>query len=353
MELLASNYPPLRTEFKKFSDCFYEQLSLYKGADISVGYITADSITELKSIIERNDVHRLNLTIGMHYFERFTALEYNAAIDLNDFLLKNRIGKVNLVTSFMYHGKIYSFVNDRGIAKSGIIGSNNLSSIIDGGSRTYESAVLITEEPTVSKMNKFIAQLTDSSAQLISDVEISEFKKVNPLLENLEHVRRVSDAEVDSVRSHLTDITFNIPLKSSEDAPKSNLNVFFGKGRKTPNGLVMPRHWYEVELIVPREIATQKNYPISKSNDAVFDVITDDGWEFTCKISGTNNKNFRSEKDLKILGKWIKGRLENSGVLRAGEPVTEDTLRKYGRTNLTLTKLNYSKKWFIDFGVRR
>ena len=86
MELLFSNFPPVRTQCRKFSDCFYEQLQLYRGVDISVGYITADSLTELKRVVENNDIHRLNLTIGMHYFERFTALEYNAAMDLNDFL---------------------------------------------------------------------------------------------------------------------------------------------------------------------------------------------------------------------------------------------------------------------------
>ena len=47
MELLFSNLPPVRTPFKKFSECFYEQLQIHKGADISVGYITADSLTEL------------------------------------------------------------------------------------------------------------------------------------------------------------------------------------------------------------------------------------------------------------------------------------------------------------------
>ena len=153
--------------------------------------------------------------------------------------------------------------------------------------------------------------------------------------------------------NYLSNISFEIPLKGFEIAPKSNLNVFFGEGRRTPNGLIMPRHWYEVELIVPAEIATLPNYPVSKTAGAVFNVITDDGWEFPCKVSGPNNKNFRSENDLKILGKWIKGRLENAGVLRVGEPVTQQTLERYGRTSFTFTKLEQSDKWYIDFGVRR
>lgn len=353
MELLFSNLPPVRTPFKKFSECFYEQLQIHKGADISVGYITADSLTELKGMVEQNDIHRMNLTIGMHYFEKFTALEYNAALDLNSFLRSNHIGQVNLVTAFMYHGKLYSFIDQNGNAQSGIIGSNNLSSIIDSGHRTYESAILVSQQPIVNQLNSFIADLSERSADVISNIEITEFRNANPLLENHEHVRKISEPDVESYRNHLSNISFEIPLKGFEIAPKSNLNVFFGEGRRTPNGLIMPRHWYEVELIVPAEIATLSNYPVSKTAGAVFNVITDDGWEFPCKVSGPNNKNFRSENDLKILGKWIKGRLENAGVLRVGEPVTQQTLERYGRTSFTFTKLEQSDKWYIDFGVRR
>lgn len=353
MELLFSNLPPMRTPFKKFSECFYEQLENCKGADISVGYITADSLTELKGMVEKNDIHRLNLTIGMHYFEKFTALEYNAALNLNDFLVKNKLGQVNLVTTFKYHGKLYSFVNDKGIACSGIIGSNNLSSIIDSGHRTYEAAVLVSEQPIATQLNSFISDLSRKSADIISNIEIREFKNANPLLDNHEHVRKVSEPDVEAYRSNLSDISFDIPLKGYEVAPKSNLNVFFGEGRRSPNGLIVPRHWYEVELIVPVNIATRPGYPISQTESAVFEVITDDGWEFSCKVSGPNNKNFRSENDLKILGKWIKGRLENAGVLRVGEEIKQTTLEKYGRTSFTLTKLRNSNKWYIDFGVTR
>ena len=150
-----------------------------------------------------------------------------------------------------------------------------------------------------------------------------------------------------------TDVSFDIPIKGYEVSPHSNLNVFFGKGREGKNGLVKPRHWYEVELIVPKEITTRPGYPQSKTDEAVFRVITDDGWTFSCKVSGDYSKNFRSENDLKILGKWLKGRLENAGVLKVGEPVTKATLEKYGRDTFTLTKTRTKNTWFLDFGVRK
>ncbi|MBR0277247.1 MAG: NgoFVII family restriction endonuclease, partial [Clostridia bacterium] len=114
----------------------------------------------------------------------------------------------------------------------------------------------------------------------------------------------------------------------------------------------VPRHWYEVELIVPKDIATQPGYPNANTEEAVFNVITDDGWKFSCKVSGQNNKNLRSEGDLRILGKWLKGRLEDAGVLTIGSPVLNDTLKQYGRDTLTLTRTTLPNTWFLDFGVK-
>ena len=39
-------------------------------------------------------------------------------------------------------------------------------------------------------------------------------------------------------------------------------------------------------------------------------------------------KNFRSAHDLKILGRWIKGQMENAGALKLGDKVTEETFKK-------------------------
>ena len=151
----------------------------------------------------------------------------------------------------------------------------------------------------------------------------------------------------------MTNISFEIPIKATEKHGKSNLNVFFGKGRMDKRGLVKPRHWYEAELIVPKEVTSKPGYPQSQTPESVFDVITDDGWKFKCKVSGDYSKNFRSENDLKILGKWLKGRLENAGALKVGEPVTEETLRKYGRYTFTLTKTTIPDLWYLDFEVQK
>jgi hypothetical protein len=352
MEFLFSNLSPMRTKMPTFTKTFYSLLPQTSQLDIAVGYITSDSLIELKKVIELNRIEKINLTIGMHYIDNFTEVEYKTALDLNDYLCSNKCGEVRLVTSFRFHGKIYSYSNRQG-AFAGIIGSNNLSSIVESNNRVYETSILIRNEFYAKQMQQFIHDLNRTSTQNISDLDIQHFKNANPLLENHEHVELVDTTTMARYIENRTNISFEIPIKGSEVCPQSNLNVFFGRGRVSKNGLVKPRHWYEVELIVPKTITSHPNYPKSKTDKAIFDVITDDGWKFRCKVSGDYSKNFRSENDLKILGKWLKGRLENAGVLSVGEPVTNDILRRYGRNTFTFTKTTIPNLWYLDFGVKK
>lgn len=333
---------------KTFSDMFYSLIPQTKRLDIAVGYITSDSLIELKKIIELNSIENLNLIIGMHYWELFTKVEYETAMTLNQFLQEQERGEVSLVVPFRFHGKMYSYSDENG-PFAGIIGSNNLSSIVGNSFGVYEASAFIDDSEDAVSMQEFILNLRSKAARNIGDLEISKFKKVNKLLDDHEHVETLTEVDVLDVQSLLTSTAFEIPLK---DEPKSGLNAYFGKGREGRNGLIKPRHWYEVELIVSSRITRLPGYPEARTENAVFDVITDDGYQFKCKVSGDYSKNFRSENDLKILGKWIKGRLENSGALMVGEPVTQETFRKYGRNSFTLTKTKKPNLWFLDFGVK-
>ena len=352
MQFLFSNYPPCAFSSQSFTDAFFELLAKADQLDIAVGYITADSLIELQNIVEYNHINKLNLIIGMHYFDLFTAVEYKAAIRLNQYLQNNHLGEVRLVTPFRFHGKMYSYSKEN-VPFAGIIGSNNLSSIIEGGTRIYESSVMLSDKQNSLDMYNFINKLNESSTQNISELKISNFKTDNHLLENYADVSKVTLEDLKIYTLNKTDISFEIPIKTTDQgAEKSNLNVCFGKGREDKRGLIKPRHWYEVELIVPKSVTSQEGYPQEKSEDACFNVVTDDGWMFKCKVSGDYSKNFRSENDLKILGRWLKGRLENAGVLEVGNPVTAEVLRMYGRDSLTLTKTTFDNFWTLDFGVK-
>ena len=138
----------------------------------------------------------------------------------------------------------------------------------------------------------------------------------------------------------------DIFLSRVDAQPKSNLNAFFGKGiENKTTGKFLPREWYEVEIIVDTETT---NNPIYPQGD--FTAHTDDGLTFPCSTNGDYNKNFRSKDDLKILGRWIKGKLEKSGALKQFEPVTSETLQKYGRDYIRLYKLSDSD-YYLEFDV--
>lgn len=353
MEFLFSNLPPVRTKLPTFVDTFYSLIPEAIRLDIAVGYITADSLAVLKQTVAyNNNIEVLNLIIGMHRWEKFTKLEYNAAIDLNTFLLKEQRGEVRLVIPFRFHGKLYSYSNHNG-AFAGIIGSNNLGSIVENRTRTYEASVVLRDEKQVIEMRAFIDHLSSDASDNLADCAITDFKEVNTLLEDHENVEKLSNDELAEVVSSLTETSFTIPLVKNGKVPqKSNLNVFFGEGRLIKaKGVVQPRHWYETELIVPNTITTIPGYPQKNTVSAEFNVVTDDGWRFSCKVSGDYSKNFRSKDDLKILGKWIKGRLENSGVLNVSQPITLETFDSYGRQDFTFTKTTIPNLWYIDFGV--
>jgi len=355
MDFLFSNLPPVKASYPTFIETFFSLIPDATRLDIAVGYVTADSLAELKQIIAyNNNIQTLNLIIGMHYWNKFTKLEYNAAADLNDYLRNKKRGEVRLVTPFRFHGKLYSYSNTNG-AFAGIIGSNNLSGIVDSRTRIYEASFLLSEQEYAKKLFDFINKLSAYATDNLADCSINDFKPQNILLEDHENVKKITSDEYANIISSLTETKFEIPLVKNGEVPqKSNLNVFFGEGRLVrAKGVIQPRHWYETELIVPSSITTMPGYPQKDSTSAVFDVITDDGWRFSCKVSGDYSKNFRSEDDLKILGKWIKGRLENNGVLEVGHLVTPDTLRNYGRDNFTITKTSIPNVWYLDFGVNK
>ena len=125
---------------------------------------------------------------------------------------------------------------------------------------------------------------------------------------------------------------------------KSNLNVYFGKGRlNTKTGLVKPRPWYEIELIASKDLNSQPFYPKGD-----FLAYTDDGYIIPMRTQGDYYKNIRSKQSLQIFGIWLKGKLERSGALKKYEPVTMDTLEEYGSDKLVFYKLD-ENKYYMKF----
>lgn len=352
MSLIYSNYPPLQTGSDTYHEAFTKLLESSDSLKIASGYISADALVDLKSVIEANGGPNIQLNIGMHYFEGLTKQQKEAVDDLNKVLRENNLGGVYFVVTFPFHGKLISFSKDNQNLGS-LIGSSNLTNIVENKSRRqYEVDYLLGDGDAV-EVEEFISKLNSVSTKPFESLDIKVVESFNPLLDEQYGVEKIDNVDVDKLKSNLEfDRVFKIPLKT-DDATRSNLNTFNGRGRVNQQSFVMPRSWYEVELIVPKSITSQPGYPQSDKDGegGAIKVITDDGWSFSCKVSGQNSKNLRSDNDLKILGKWIKGRLENQGALKTGELVTSGTLEKYGRDNFILAKIKNSEDWYLDFGV--
>lgn len=353
MPFLFSNFPPTRTNFQSYPDAFRDLIKKCDELYIATGYISTDSLVDLASIIEINKRPKLELCIGMHYFDGLTPNQHEALLRLNEVLTNNDLGSIYMTVTFPFHGKIVHF-SEKNISIGLIIGSSNLSNIVVGGPRQYEADYLFEGQSNEANDAKlFITDLINTSSKRLDDIKVKIVTEHNDLLNDQYGVAAATDNEKDSAKHSLGTPVFELPVKADE-TPGSNINKHFGKGRENIQGFVTPRSWYEVELIVPKTITSLPGYPQADAygEGGVFNVITDDGWKFQCKVSGTNSKNICSDGDMKILGKWLKGRLERAGILKPGEKVTDEMLNKYGRNTITMSKLNdIENTWFFDFGV--
>lgn len=346
IELLNSKFQPVKTHCKPFEDVFFEYFNKSKRLTAASGYISEDSIADLLYLYNTGASTYLELIVGMHLFEGFSAGQYAALNNLNTLLLNKSLGRIYVSSSFKYHGKVYLF-QDTNAHKTSILGSSNLTKI-NTSEKIYDTDILSDDASFIKELESFLFMLRDKGCTAIDCIDEEKIKILQPdnLFEDFLSVKKLQQTDLSKIAALKTNVKFEIPLKAEE---KSNLNVYFGKPRVNfSNGSKLPRPWYEVELIVSKKITVLENYPKPNID---FTVVTDDGYSFNCKVSGDYSKNFRSSGDLSILGKWIKGRMENAKVLNVGEKITEEHFRRYGRNTITLTQTQKENVWFLDFGV--
>lgn len=344
MKLLLSNFPPAKfPSVLSAKNIFEKNLEASDYIMIASGYISASSLIELQRIIQINRRPKIDLLIGMHYFDGFTTSQYNAAVKLNESLRLLNLGSLYVSQKIKFHGKVCCYFNNK-IPTSGVVGSSNFSSLLSSSERLYEVDYLINEPQDLTELNSHITGLFKNLSTRFENVNIQPYEEMNDLLINHYAVKTLTNQEKSYYWENKdSNKEFDIPLKTT---PRSNLNVFFGKGRENKSKkFILPRPWYEVEIIVPNSITSKKGYP----KNCIFKVITDDGWMFNCKTSGDYSKNFRSADDLTILGKWIKGRLEKAGVLTIGTEVTAETLINFGMSKLKLIATNNTDIWLLRF----
>jgi len=339
LKLLSSKIPPVRHAHQDFFTRFGE---LANGADeicVLTGYVSTKSLLFVKANIESGSLPTIVLTIGMHAFGQFSRAQYDLVKEIAELLRDSNSGTVAICTAFPFHGKLYIF-RCANRPQAALLGSSNLSGL-DQSRQVFELDIEVEEEELLAELEMLHDDVRSKVTEDFLDWEPTKFKPSN-LMAELPNTIVVFQEEVINVQNRIQ-TEYQLRLKCT---PKSNMNVYHGKGRESKGtGLVRPRPWYEIEVIVSSLITSQTGYPTKRA----FDVITDDGWKFRCKTSGDHAKNFRSEDNLEILGTWIKGRMEEAGKLNIGDVVTESHLTGYGRNYISLCSTDDRDLWFLSF----
>lgn len=240
-----------------------------------------------------------------------------------------------------FHGKVYKF--DDGMEERFYVGSSNFSR--SGLAENLECTALVKDAENKEELRQYLEFLFHAeNAVSISKAEItvpgSEEYKKRISLSVLDDLERYDPTTIDRSRYE----SFELDLHRIADKEKSNLNAYFGKGRwSRATGKIVPRPWYEVELIANKGISSNPLYPRGP-----FDAYTDDGYILPMATNGDYFKNIRSRGNLQLLGQWIKGKLQKANVLIPLTPVTHDTLDLYGKDCLRFYKM-VDTKYYLEF----
>lgn len=347
--LLSPGYPPIRVQgVSSWSELFMSRMSSSSEIKVVTGYASESSLSEFRTLVERSTIDYPKLKtveffLGMAFFEGLTERQKKALWELNEILVSSKLGRVYIPTEISVHTKATLFGAEGSYSMT--LGSSNFSALLPV--RRSELDVFIdSDQETIARAKDYFLLLRKASLPLDSSLlkAISTIKSVNLRLQSAKGVEGYDQSELGDIKLGMK---FQLPIKTTL---KSNMNKYLAR----PRGKI-PRNWYEVEINVPSGIGGAEGFPSAKTEDRAFMVYTHDGHKFKCHVSGGNgpnfNKNFESSDDLKVLGYWLKGILVDSGVLDEGDPVTNQTLSAYGRSYLSMQKIESSNNsWFIDFG---
>lgn len=358
MKLLYSNILPLGLEEDQetISDCLDNEVAYSDAMEIAVGYVSKASLEELDRIVTSNNIRHVLLVIGMYFVEGMPEAMYHLAVALNQKWVDAGIGEIRMVRAFKYHGKLYAFYKDHQV-RSAIIGSANLGVIKQEAAnrRQYEVSAVTVEHSECDEIATLIRRLAGPacSARIDEITGMTLIREVNVSLTGVDTVEQLPQTQVELFEKHKTDISFVLPIKvpayaerhmdDGKHYTKSNLNVSYA----APRSARKSRDWYETQFTVSKNITLLPGYP---EKNAVFYVITDDGYIFKAHTTSDGNKQFSAVGDELILGRWIKGRLAAAGLVtpvndtqldvdRTGM-ITKEMLVSYGCNTLVLTKTN-------------
>ena len=379
MKILYSNMLPLglQDDQETINDSIKRQISKSDRVDIAVGYVSLASLEELDRLVDENDIQQIELIIGMYYIEGMPEKTYHTAVNINRKWMNMGIGEIRIVRPFKYHGKVYCFYKN-GTPVSAVIGSANLGVLkLEANNRRQYELCSLTEDSTETQELANIVERIKAPICSINIAEVNDMpliREQNVSLTGIDTVDELPKKDIDLYRNHKTDLTFTLPLKvpayeerfmdDTKHYTQSNINVCYSLDTRNPKK-PKSRDWYEFQITVSSKIYKLPGYP---QKNVPFYIVTDDGFMFKAHTTSQNNKQLSAVGSEHILGRWLKGRLENAGLVkhvldtqadkdRIGM-VTKEVLAAYGCDSLTFTKTdkkvadengNELDVWIVEF----
>lgn len=132
-------------------------------------------------------------------------------------------------------------------------------------------------------------------------------------------------------QTDLDTVTLSLLTRDGKIGARSGLNWGQRKGR----------NHNEAYIPVPRKIAQKKFFPLHKQH---FTVQTDDHKSLILRIEQEHDKALTTPLNNSLLGEYFRRRLG----LGNGEYISVESLKRYGRTDVSFTKLD-EEQYYMDF----
>lgn len=346
---------------KKILDLLEDAISVR----IASGYIGLETFRQveprLRQIIDTGG--NVIIIVGLGLFEGLSQKMVSALQSFDKYCREiNPDSGVQACAYQRFHGKLYFIERSTG-ERVASVGSSNFSST--GFGDWWEGNLLVEEPERVDEIHHYIERLQQSNAIEIAAVDFP-IKGSKSAQKNKEKPSQITIAKYSgTIPTVLKEPTFTIPIRLNGNA---GLNLFMSKGRKEKKPhpydsslpraqrrritVYKPRPWYEVEMTIKTQDVSNEllNLLPNQTEPWKFRLVTANGdsyeAKFKRKTSGKLDQRTLREVGLdfmtsprKDLGRILKGQLEDMGLLRYGEPVTEEILEEAEMTEMRFHEL--------------
>lgn len=298
------------------------------------GYATPAMVYEHFETVEERLGKPLivNLIIGMATSDGILRAYHNLfkRISLQDYPANFKC--YYLISKPAAHSKVYAW-DGNDTSNLGFVGSANYTLT---GFKYQREAIAGHDS---AELRAYFASLLPQSIECI-DPRAEEFLKFNE--GNLQRAKRITKKEppVDTLPRGLSPETLAAkPVVLTQLDQNGQLPTRSGLNWGQRPG----RNHNQAYLRVPANIARSGFFPPRGQH---FTIITDDGKSFDAVIAQDHSKAIETPKDNSILGLYIRTRLG----LNSGDFVSKSDLENYGRTDVTVTKID-DETYYLDFSA--